>query len=345
MPDEPTLEQEIEQAVEESFTEDAKENSEEVEGTPEKVEDFPSEGSTGEVVVPEGEKETPEDTQKVIQGDTLADADASGSQGDTPEDSEEDTKEVNSTEISPETLASAVNSGLTLEQARSFKSEEALSQFNGRVQYERNQQAEQQWSQQQAQVQQQQQEQVDPFADLPKLDSEDYDAGVVEMFERLTGIARDQQEQIAAFQGQQEQATAQAHQAGQREVENWFDSKVKALGDKFEVQLGKGAYSVMDKSSQQAMNRDAIADHMSILIAGYRHHGMAEPDRSVIFETASKAVLADRYAELATEKFTKDVEAQSTQTINRVNKTNLKRTLTSEEEDAALGAEIDSKFS
>lgn len=345
MPDEPTLEQEIEQAVEENFTEDAKENSEEVEGTPGKAENFQSEGSTEEVVVPEDKKETSEDTQKEDQDSTLADADASGSQEDTLEDSEEDTEEVNSTDISPETLASAVNSGLTLEQARSFKSEGALSQFNGRVQYERNQQAEQQWNANQQQVQQQQQEQVDPFADLPKLDSEDYDAGVVEMFERLTGIARDQQEQIAAFRGQQEQATAQAHQAGQREVEGWFDFEVKALGDKFEAQLGKGSYSAMDKSSQQAVNRDAIADHMSILIAGYRHHGMTEPDRSVIFEAASKAVLSDRYTELATEKFTKDVEAQPTQTINRVNKTNLKRTLTSEEEDAALGAEIDKKFS
>jgi len=344
MSDEPTLEQEIEQAVEESVIEDAGEKKEEDTSTA----NFQSEGSTEEVLVPvEGEtrKKAPEDTQEESEADTQDDAQSVAAEGDTQEEPEGDTEEPKSTHISPDTLAGAVGLGLTLEEARSFGSEAALSQFNARVSQDRNRAIQWQQAQQQAVQQEQQQEPVDPFADLPELDPENYDSEVVEMFDRLTNIVRGQHEEIQGFRGQQEQASIQVQEAGRREVESWFDTEVEGLGDSFEAQLGKGAYSSMDKNSQQAINRDAIADHMSIMISGYHHHGMAVPSRSKIFEFAAKAVLSDRYAELANEDFTRKLEKQSTQTIQRVNKSKVKRSLTPEEEDAELGALLDSTFS
>ena len=339
MPPEPTLEQEIEQAVEESVQEDTSKESEEVDDTSAKTESFQSEGSTEEVLVPadeETKEEAPGDTQKESEADTQV--------GDTQGEAGGDTKEPEIVEISPETLASAVSSGLTLDQARSFKSEEALNQFNVRVNYERSQAAEHQQAQQQ--TQQQQREYVDPFADLPKLDPESYDPEVVEMFERLTGIARDQQEQIAVFQGQQEQAAAQAQQAGQQEVERWFDSETTGLGDNFKEQLGEGSYRSLQVGSPQAANRDAIADQMSIMIAGYRHHGMSEPPREEIFQSAARAVLSERYSEIANEEFTSNLQNQKQATTSqRVSRARVKRNFTPEEEDEKLGALLDETFS
>jgi len=347
MTDEPTLEQEIEQAVEESVAEDAPKEPEGDGGTPEKAESFQSEGSTEEVLVPaEDEDTTPEDTQQEAQEDTQSDAQRVAAAGDIPEGSnEEGTPEEKPAEISPATLASAVGSGLTLDQARSFKSEEALSQFNARVQYERRQAAEQQWSQHAQQEQRNEQAPGDPFADFPKLDPEEYDQGVIDVVDRLTGIARQQQEEIQEFRGQQEQQATQVAQAGQQEVESWFDTEVAGLGENFKEKLGDGSYRSLSPGSPQAAVRDEIADQMSIMIAGYQHHGMPVPARSDIFETAAKSVLADRYTELANEELTGKLKSQQSQHIQRVSKSKLKRQLTSEEEDEQLGAEIDSKFS
>jgi len=342
MTDELTLEQEIEQAVEESVTEDAPKEPEGDGGTPEKAESFQSEGSTEEVLVPaEDEDTTPEDTQQEDQDSTQA---GHTSSEDTPEDSEGGTPEEKPAEISPATLASAVGSGLTLEQARSFKSEEALAQFNGRVQYERRQAAEQQWSQHAQQEQRNEQAPGDPFADFPKLDPEEYDQGVIDVVDRLTGIARQQQEEIQEFRGQQEQQATQVAQAGQQEVESWFDTEVAGLGENFKEKLGDGSYRSLSPGSPQAAVRDEIADQMSIMIAGYQHHGMPVPARSDIFKTAAKSVLADRYTELANEELTGKLKGQQSQHIQRVSKSKLKRQLTSEEEDDELGALIDSTF-
>ena len=330
MADEPTLEQEIDQAVEESVTEDTVEETREGDVTPEETKETSGSADEENIIPEDTQEESEEDTQV---GDESSDKKSEGTQ----EDSAEDTP----VEITPGTLAVAVSSGLTLEQARSFRSEEALSEFNSRVQYERSQAVQQQ---QQQQVQQELQEEVDPFVDFPKLDPENYDEGVVDVVDRLTDIAHDQYKQIAEFRNQQEQQAAYSLEAGKAEVKNWFDDETNKLGDDFKDELGEGVYSSLAAGSQHAVTRDAIADHMSVMIAGYQHHGMQLPPRSEIFSAAAKVVLASKYEELANSKFTESLEKQTTQTIQRVNKSKAKRNLTSEEEDSALGALIDSTF-
>lgn len=340
------LEQEIDTAVEQTVQELAETQAEE------KVivekEDTPGESVEDTHHVDEGrpqdlgdfqrdtQKDSGEGTQK---DDTSGEAvgEPSGEAGKEGESKGED-------EISPAALARAMGNGLSLSEARSFETDGALEDFSNRLEYIGQQQALTQ-QQEQQQQQQQQQEVFDPFSNLPKLDPENFDPEVITMFDQLTNIVKGQHETIESFRTNQQEVALEMQGANRAEVESFFDEQVKNLGEDYQDVLGAGKYSDLNQSSSEFLKRDEIASQMSIIIAGHQHQGMEVPPRAEVFKAATQIVLADKIAELKHNKLSNELKEQATQHIQRVNKSNVASTLTDEQFDVELGAEIDQKFS
>lgn len=333
------LANEIDQAVEEVTV--ISENSEEEISIPS------SEENLEEVIV------TPEDTQENIRGDTQQETQEDTHKGDEPDKKSEDTPEdsVENTpsdtpkeDISPqphfqqESLVRAMSNGLTFSEARSFSSNEELDYFSERL--EQNARS--------VESKQQEQEVDDPFAGLPKLDPENFDPEVVEMFDKLVGIVKDQHSAIQEHKTQREQfqnhylETSQA--ANQVEVETWFDRQIEGLGDDFKDVLGEGKYNALDKESSQFKNRDAIANQMSVLLAGYNVQGFPIPPREEVFAMASQSVLSEKFSELENNKLSDELKEQSRQHIQRANRPSSTVAKTPDEEDAEIASLIDEQF-
>lgn len=346
------LEAEIDQAIEDSSAEETtvvsegreeevtvpvkEENSEETQGTPEEKQ--------------EEAQETPEEKQEETQEDTQLDREDTS--GDTFEDSEEGTQEDSEDAvpegISDDALTRAVNAGLSLAEARSFASEDVLNGISNRLEQQTQQyrtwaQEEQARHFQANQQQQRQEEEVDPFADL-KLNPDDYEPEIVEKFEKLAEIVKGQRETIADFQYSQENAQASANEQSRVEIVDWFDKEISDLGEDFSGVVGTGKYNDLDRGSQQFANRDAIANQMSVLIAGYNAQGIPAPNRSDVFQTASRFVLSDQFVKVGNEKLSKQLEQQSTQHIQRANKSKATTVLTAEEQDKEIADSIDRQF-
>lgn len=292
----------------------------------------------------EAKEEIQEDTQKEIQEDTSAVVE---SEEDTPGDTKGDTPEA----FSDASLTRAVNAGLSLEEARSFGSEKLLHNVSDRLEQQamqyrawaREEETKYNQLQQQQQQQQQQQEVVDPFADL-KLNPDDFDPDMVAKFDKLTEIVKNQHATIQDFQTYQEQTQAASYDQGRAEVEQWFDKEVSGLGEDFTDVMGTGDYNSLDRNSQQFANRDEIASQMSVLIAGYNAQGLPAPNRSDVFQMASRHVLADKYSQIESEKLSGVLKNQSSQHIQRANRTKVTPALSAEEQDKEIAASIDQQF-
>jgi hypothetical protein len=296
-----------------------------------------------ETVKKDTQQETQEDTQVLSNGkseDTLEESEENTST-DNNEETNEEVEEKLPVSLSQESVVRGMGNGLSFSEARSFSSEAELNDFSNRVEYAAQAQA--------VRKQKQEQEVVDPFADLPKLDPENYDPEIIGMFDRLTGIVKGQYETIQGFQNNQQQFQEHYHAAtqaaNQAEIEGWFDDAVEGLGEDFKDVLGSGKYQTLEKGSSEFQNRDAIANHMGILIAGYNSQGLPVPSRSEIFDVAARQVLADKYSEIKNNKLSNELEGQSKQLIQRANKSTSTVVKTPEEEDADLAELIDSTFS
>lgn len=175
----------------------------------------------------------------------------------------------------------------------------------------------------------------DPFADLPKLNPENYEPEVVQMFDRLTGIAKQQHKTIEGLLNQQTE-TAQAAQAvAGEEIKQWFDTQVTGLGEEFAEALGGGDYDSLDRGSSQFAKREAIANQMSIMFSGYEAQGLNPPPRGEVFDAAARLVLRDEYQKVHERKLTGDLGSRATQHIQRAGGTRASSTQTPEEEAAA----------
>ncbi len=333
------LEQEIDQAVDNS----------EVESAEEQVQEENTQENTQQEIQEDAQQKPREESQEDTQQETQEDIQAGHtSSEDTPEDSEENTQEYNqeSGEINNEALTRAVHAGLSLEEARSFSSEDILSNVVSRLEYQTQQYRD--WAKETvAHYNKQQHEEtkpVDPFADLPKLSPEDYDPEVVKMFDHMTGILKEQHVTIQGLQNNQDQFQANNHEAGRGEVERWFDEEIAELGEGFHDVVGKGGYSTLDTNSVEFSNRDAIASQMSILIAGYNAQGIQAPSRKDVFNMASRTVLSNKFNIVENNKLSKQLENQSKQHIQRVNKSRGTAVKTSDELDKEIADAIDQQF-
>lgn len=272
--------------------------------------------------------ETSEDDPPAESPDAETETVSEGGQDDGSGQPAAETTTVTPPAISDHTLTMAVQAGIPLATARSFASEQALRDMVSVIQA-KDESAEAAPPE------------PDPLDSLPTLDPENYDPEVIKMFDALVGVVRQQREAIKTFQGQQEQTARVSQEAASRDVEQWFDQQVAQLGDDFSEALGTGGYSALDRGSSQYAKRDAIANQMSVLLAGYRVLGQQAPPREQVFDTAARLVLADEYQKVHEKKLTSDLAKRSSQHIQRAGGQKATSKLSPDEETAAL---LDEKF-
>jgi hypothetical protein len=230
-------------------------------------------------------------------------------------------------------LESAVRAGLDIDTARSFPNDEALLRIVQKVDAARRP------AEVVTPVYQQQEE--DPFAKLPKLDPEEFEPKVIEMYDSLVGIVRKQQEQLAAFRSQSEGMARSAQESVAQDVERWFDSKVEELGKDFHETLGKGNYRALPSNSPFVAKRDALADQVAILHSGYVASGRQAPSRDDLFSAAAKLVLANEYEKARENSLNEKLTKRSSQHINRAGGKGSKGEVSPQD---AVAAMLDAKF-
>jgi len=223
---------------------------------------------------------------------------------------EKKVEEPKKVEISIGALVQAARFGIPVEDARAFPSEDALLRAVSIIEKASQQREE-------PKAAKKQEEDVDPLAALPKLDPKVYEPEVIEMFDKLTGVVREQQKAIKEFRSHQETVVRSSQEATAKEIEQWFDKQVEGLGDDFADALGKGGYSSLNRGSSQFATRDKIASQMAVLMAGYKASGQPTPPRDEVFSAASRLVLGDEYRKISERKLTADLEKQATQHIQR----------------------------
>ena len=322
------LTQEIEQAIDQVVTQKTEEAESEI------SEETKSDDSDVSAEQPEqtsGVEESTKDTEEV-DGESKRDDDSAG-ETDTTGSEDED---VSAPDLSDEIIARAFGIGMSMTDVLSFPSEESLERVIDTAERMRAT-VERQFESEDTVVE----SQDDVLASL-ELDPEKYEPETIELFKKVSRVLKHQQEQLQSFRQAQEQSIQMAVQSNAREVEQWFDKQVTELGDDFVDTLGAGPYRSLGRGSTQFANREAIANQMAILLAGYTAQGLEAPPREKVFQTAAKVVLSDKFQELRDKQLTKNLAKRSEQHIQRVSGSKAKvKAGDYKEEIAAL---LDEKF-
>ncbi|MFA5186692.1 MAG: hypothetical protein WC551_09470 [Patescibacteria group bacterium] len=212
--------------------------------------------------------------------------------------------------ISDSTLTRAIRAGLELSQARQFPTEESLLHAVSAIENAA-------MAREEGKKEQTKQEEPNILDSLPKLDPEEFEPAVIEMFDKLTGAIREQQKVISEFRDQHKATLRSSQETAAREVEQWFDKKVEELGDEFSDALGKGSYGSLDRGGKAFATRDSIASQMAVLLAGYTAAGQSTPPREKVFDAAVRLVLGDEYQKIGERKLTAELAKRSKQHIQR----------------------------
>lgn len=228
-------------------------------------------------------------------------------------------------QFSDEILARAVQAGLSLSEARTFSHEGSLEHTVSLIEAGKKTETTKE----------------DPLDSLPKLDPEVYEPEVVDTFNKLTDVVRQQRDELNLFKSAAQQSAEAAQGAATREIEGWFDERVNNLGENFSEVLGKGEYASLNQGSTQLAKRDQIINHMTTLVAGLQTTGQQLLSRDAVFEVASRAVLQDEFQKIHEEKLVKELADRSTQHISRPGGQKVGGVQSVDEETAAM---IDSKF-
>lgn len=230
--------------------------------------------------------------------------------------------------ISDEALARAVRAGLSLADAKAFPSEAALVGAVASIEAARRP------VERPVEKPAEKPAEPDPLDGL-KLDPEAYEPEVVKTFEVLISEIKRQRDLLNEYRGQQEQTAAAATRANAQEVERWFDAQVAGLGEEFHATLGTGGFAGLAPGSAQHRKRGAIAQKMSVLLAGYQASGQVPP-REDVFREAAGIVLRDEYQAIHEKKLAGELESRAKQTIQRVGGRKSKPTQSPAEEAAEL---------
>ncbi len=182
------------------------------------------------------------------------------------------------------------------------------------------------------------------LSDLPDLDPEQYEPEVIASFKKMKGAIQEQQKVLEQIV--QETQASQANQAAQneREITAWFDGKVTGLGNDYEKTLGKGSHGSLDRGSSQYAKREEIADHISLMAAGYSSTGREVPPLDVLFDQAAKFVLQDEMSGEKEKQLSDRLRKRATQHINRAGSENVGTPKTAESSEADLASMIEKKF-
>ncbi|WP_309381995.1 hypothetical protein [Cerasicoccus frondis] len=187
---------------------------------------------------------------------------------------EPDGKKVEESDITDAHVERAIKAGMSISEARSFKDAKSLERIVGLLearQKDVNQGADK--------PKEEEASESDPLADIPDLDPEEYDEGIIKGFNAMKSIIasqqktiREQSESIKAIQGSGQQS--------------WFDSQVSAL-------------EVPD--SDKTAKRDDLKTKFDVLSAGYKAAGQ-DVSQDTIFEEAVGMVLGDSVRESKEQK-------------------------------------------
>lgn len=216
--------------------------------------------------------------------------------------------------LSDDLLARAAGAGLSLTDARTFSSDAVLEQFLTEIEAAQSAAAAEDIA-----------VPADPFADLPKLDPDVHDAGVIEKFDRLTDIIKGErtanqamEERLQTIEGQQQETLQASERAKAAEMGDWFDKQCSGLGEDFTGAIGTGKTASLESGGTQWTNREQIAKQTAVLISGYQAEGLESPPRNELFETAARFVLQNEYQQIHEKNLSNKLEKRATQHIERV---------------------------
>ena len=239
-------------------------------------------------------------------------------------------------------LTKAVQAGMSLEDAKSFGTEDSLLRI---VSHLEGQQQEVYRANEERIAASQKAGKVEPkksvLDSLPKLNPDDHDAELIKSFDTMKDVIEKQQEQYEELLARQNTQADLSQRADVASVEQWFEGQVEALGEDFAEALGKGTGRSLTQGSSQLAKRDELAQQMTVLLAGYNATGIEPPPRDQIFEAAIKVVLPKERAQSKRRSVSDKLKDRSRQHVPRVSGNRTRHTTTPE---AAAAAAIDKKF-
>ena len=214
--------------------------------------------------------------------------------------------------ISDYALTQAVQTGLSIEEAREFGSDKLLMRAVDMVRK----------AAERATPKASEKTEDDPFAAIPDFKPDEFDSPeVARAFNLLKEISKKQANELKQLKTNTTQSNAAQQNARQdaavREATEWFDAKVNSLGKDFEEALGTGTYDKLVKGSPQLARRDAVAEHVAVLLAGYNAAGKTVPPRDEVFDAAARLVLKDEFQKIKDVKMAEGLAKRETQHLNR----------------------------
>lgn len=226
------------------------------------------------------------------------------------------------------TLTRAIRLGFTAEEAYAFPNEQSLLSACAVAERMHDQASRQQQGEQA-------EEEDDPFSIFDNLNTDEFEPEVAQLFGTLVDQIRTQRQEIHELRLNQEYTTQVGQEATAREVEGWFDKQIEELGPDFQETLGSSGYRSLSQGSPQLEKRDAIAEQMAVILAGYQAIGRQPPPREEVFNQVAAVVLADEFTAIKQRQVQKDLLRMSKQHINRADTQENKSTTESPTEEAA----------
>ena len=297
---------EIEEAVDAEVAETNEESgfaetNEESESTGTSDSGDAADDKTGDVKDDAGSTAEKEDEAVVSAGDGDAEVDDDAV---TKEKEAADAEKHSVPSLAAAVVERAIRVGISLEDAQSYPNEQVLASACDLIEKK-------------AAAGESDEEAEDRLAALESLDPEQYEPEVIEMFGVLAGEIREQRAQVAALKAEHEQSAKANQSAVSNEVVQWFDGKVGDLGDDYVKALGKGSHDSLDKASPEYAKREAIAEQIAIMLAGYTATKRPVPARDEMFKRAVNFVLHDEVVAANEKKLKGDLRKRASQHLSR----------------------------
>lgn len=157
----------------------------------------------------------------------------------------------------------------------------------------------------------------DPLEAFDNLDPDVYSESARELFGAMKEVITGLRKQVADLRQGQQYSAYVSEAAARQEIEQWFDGRIDALGESFHGKVGTGNYASLQEGSPQKAVRDAIANQVHVLHAGYQAIGMQPPPRDTLFQQAARTVLGDEFAKIEEGRIQEDLKRMSRQHIRR----------------------------
>jgi hypothetical protein len=245
-----------------------------------------------------------EGAEEVAEGDVPVDEDQDGER-------EEDAGQAR---LTNEILTRAVRAGLSLDDAQAFPNDQTLALVCGRLE-----QAASELEETRKAVEKTKEEtpEDDPLDVFGGLDPEEFDPDTIKLLGTLADQIRTQRDEIKSLRSGQEGVANANQAAAAQEIESWFDAQVAGLGKDFHNTLGEGGYRTLQQGSPHLAARDAVAEQMAVMLAGYSAVGRVPPPREEVFGTAVSIILGDQIAKQKEAAVQRDLRNLSKQHLHK----------------------------